>query len=254
MTQNLRRYLTFVCNCSSLEELWAAYTQKMAEFGFDRLIYGYTRYKTSRSLGDPDDFVILTNHDKAYIDLFLGQGKYSEAPMLRWALEHVGARSWGLLDDMAAAGELSASAQKMRELSKKIGVKAGYTVSFNSRSPREKGAIGLAARKGLTQVEVDALWEAYGADIALMNNVVHLKVLTMPYAASSRALSARQIEALQWVGDGKTAQDIAILMGLKKATVEKHLRQARERLCVETTAQAVFKAALQNQMFVFQGI
>ncbi|MFO7771946.1 MAG: LuxR family transcriptional regulator, partial [Roseovarius gahaiensis] len=33
-------------------------------------------------------------------------------------------------------------------------------------------------------------------------------------------------------------------------TVEKHLRLARQALGVETTAQAVLKAALQNQMFV----
>ncbi len=254
MTPNLHEYLMFICNCHSLEELWGAHTTKMAEFGFDRLIYGYTRYRTSRSLGDPDDFVILTNHDKAYIDVFLGQGKYFDAPMLRWALEHVGAESWRLLDQMAAAGELSPNAFEMREFNEKMGVKAGYTVSFNSRNTREKGAIALTARKGMTQEEVDTLWETFGPDIILMNNVAHLRILTMPYSAPSRALSPRQIEALQWVGDGKTTQDIAMLMGLKQATVEKHLRQARECLSVETTAQAVLKAALQNQMFVFEGI
>ena len=39
------------------------------------------------------------------------------------------------------------------------------------------------------------------------------------------------------------------LMGLTPATVEKHLRLAREALDVETTAQAVLKAAFYNQMF-----
>ena len=38
-------------------------------------------------------------------------------------------------------------------------------------------------------------------------------------------------------------------MGLTPATVEKHLRLARETMGVETTAQAVLKAAFQNQMF-----
>ena len=39
---------------------------------------------------------------------------------------------------------------------------------------------------------------------------------------------------------------------LTSATVEKHLRLAREALAVETTAQAVLKAALHNQMFVME--
>jgi DNA-binding CsgD family transcriptional regulator len=41
-------------------------------------------------------------------------------------------------------------------------------------------------------------------------------------------------------------------MGLTPATVEKHLRLARASLSVETSAQAVLKAALQNQMYVLE--
>ena len=55
---------------------------------------------------------------------------------------------------------------------------------------------------------------------------------------------------MEWVSDGKTTADIAVLMGLTVATVEKHLRNAREAMNVETTAQAVMKATLQNQIFV----
>jgi len=48
-------------------ELWDQHTRWMAEYGFDRLIYGYTRYRTSSSLGDPQDWVILTNHQPEYM-------------------------------------------------------------------------------------------------------------------------------------------------------------------------------------------
>ena len=57
-------------------------------------------------------------------------------------------------------------------------------------------------------------------------------------------------EVLEWVGDGKTTADIATIMGLTLATVEKHLRLARESLDVDTTAQAVLKASFQNQIYV----
>ena len=68
----------------------------------------------------------------------------------------------------------------------------------------------------------------------------------------TRKLTGRQREALEWVGEGKTTQDIATIMGLTQATVEKHLRLAREALGVETTAQAVLKASYQNQIFVIE--
>ncbi len=94
------------------------------------------------------------------------------------------------------------------------------------------------------------MWDRWGELIQLMNNIVHLKILTLPYTPPNQALTKRQREALEWVGSGKTMQDIATIMGLTPATVEKHLRLAREALNVDTTAQAVLKAALQNQMFV----
>ncbi|MFP3656183.1 LuxR C-terminal-related transcriptional regulator, partial [Burkholderia sp. SIMBA_052] len=78
------------------------------------------------------------------------------------------------------------------------------------------------------------------------------KILTLPYNAPNRGLTRRQREVLQWVGDGKTTQDIALLMGLTTATIEKHLRLAREALSVETTAQAILKAALHNQMYAIE--
>jgi len=246
----VKRYLNFVCGAESLEQLWHAHVQQMAEFGFDRLIYGYTRYKTETSLGDPDDFVILSNHQSEYLNGFLHKGLYFHAPMLRWALENEGAGSWRIVQEMAARDALTPQAKKVHEFNRKLDMNAGYTVSFYSASNRYKGAISLAARPGATQDEVDALWQERGEDIVLMNNVAHLKILTLPYTAPNRSLTKRQREVLQWVGDGKTTQDIALLMGLTPATIEKHLRLARESLSVETTAQAVLKAALHNQMYV----
>jgi LuxR family transcriptional regulator len=245
----MRDYLQFLANCGSLEELWDAHIQKMSEYGFDRLIYGFTRYRTSESLGDPDDFIILSNHNQCYLDVFLGEQKYIDAPMVKWALCHDGAASWDIIDQMYRARTMTAAEERFYRFNQSNQVTAGYTISFRSVSPRTKGAIALTARSGLPQAEVNALWEAHGADIHLMNNIAHLKILTLPHSPPARVLTTRQREALEWVGDGKTTHEIAGLMGLTPPTVEKHLRLARAALAVETTAQAVLKAALSNQMF-----
>ncbi len=249
---NVSEYLHVVCGAKTLEELWHAHVEQMAEFSFDRLIYGYTRYKTPTSLGDPEDFVVLSNHSPEYLNGFVHKGLYSSAPMLRWALENEGAGSWRLIQKMTEDGKLGADSEKVIAFNKKMNMTAGYTVSFYSTSARFKGAISLAAKAGMSQDDVDAVWEEHGTDIVLMNNVVHLKILTLPYTPPNRSLTKRQREALEWVGDGKTTQDIALLMGLTPATIEKHLRLARDALAVETTAQAVLKAALQNQMYVME--
>ncbi|WP_067262076.1 LuxR family transcriptional regulator, partial [Sulfitobacter sp. HI0054] len=234
----------------TIEELWDAHTRQMADYGFDRLIYGFTRYRTPTSLGDPADFVILSNQSTEYLNGYVHSGLYFNAPMLRWALNNEGACSWGSLAEITQRDGLSETEKRVIDFNASMDVTAGYTISFRSISARSKGAIALTARRGLSQDEVDAIWATHGADIQLMNEIAHLKILSLPYSSPNRSLTRRQLEVLQWVGDGKTTQDIALLMGLTAPTVEKHLRLAREALSVETTAQAVLKAAFANQMFV----
>lgn len=247
----LQSYLEAVIDAHSMEQVWAIHTEAMAAFGFDRLIYGFTRFRTANSFGAPEDLLILTNHDAAYTDRFIGDNMYFHAPMVKWASENVGARSWSWIEE--TMGEMSPNERRVVEFNKAKGVTAGYSVSFSNASRRSKGAIALTGRKGTSQAELDAMWARKGREIVIMNNVAHLKIIDLPFTHTKRSLTRRQREALEWVGDGKTTQDIATIMGLTQATIEKHLRLAREALDVETTAQAVLKASFQNQIFVIEG-
>lgn len=245
-------YLAGVTAAASIEELWTMHIEKMSEYGFDRLFYGFTRYRSATSLGDPGDFVVLSNHDPQFVRDFLYSGLVSHAPMVLWALENEGACSWSRIAEMVPPEKMTDKTREVLELNRAAKVTAGYTISFKSISARSKGAISLIAPDGTPQAEVDEMWKEHGADLVVMNNVAHLKIISLPYNAPDRSLTKRQREALEWVGDGKTMQDIAVLMNLTTATVEKHLRLAREALSVETTAQAVMKAAFLNQMFIME--
>lgn len=242
--------VTRLLDATTIEELWDVHTRAMADYGFDRLLYGCTQFRTASSLGHPDDFIVLTNHAPAYIEGFVQGGLYFHAPMLRWSLDHDGARSWSLLDDRLATDDLTLEERAVIDFNRKHGVTAGYSISFKSLHPRMKAAIALTACAEMTQAQVDAIWRAHGATILALNTVAHRCILSLPYQSPKHPLTDRQREVLGWVSDGKTVQDIAVLMGLRPVTVEKHLRLARHALSVETTAQAVLKAAFQNQIFV----
>ena len=64
-------YIEAITKAETLEQLWDMHTARMAQYGFDRLIYGYTSFRTSVSLGDTEDFMVLSNHDREYLDRFL---------------------------------------------------------------------------------------------------------------------------------------------------------------------------------------
>lgn len=242
-------FLEEVLRASSIEDIWSLHTRRMARYGFDRLLYAFSRFRAPNSVGNPEDSLILSNHDPDYLRSYAKDGLYKAGPMMRWASGNVGAQSWRMMHDHMRNERLTADESKVAELNRRFGVVAGYSIGFREVSIRAKGGIGLCARKGLSQDDVEQIWAEHGREITVLNNVIHLRISALPYV-TRKVLTARQREALEWVGEGKTTQDIATIMGLTAATVEKHLRLAREVLDVETTAQAVLMASFRNQIFV----
>ena len=239
-----------IAAASSVEDVWQLLSTRMGDYGFDRVIYAFTRFKSRKGYGDPLDALILTNHSPRYAEKFFGEALYFNAPMVRWTAENVGACSWRWVHEniqQMTPGEL-----KVLEFNRSMGVLAGYSISFPHTSYRSRGAMALTAPEATSQDEVDAIWAEHGRVIHALCNVAHLKLMSLPYGNAKRSLTKRQREVLEWVGDGKTTQDIATIMGLTPATVEKHLRLAREALEVDTTAQAVLKASMQNQIFLLE--
>jgi len=240
-------YLEKIHEPTSIEGAWDVVVKYMSSFGFDRMLYGFTRFGTATSFGETDDILILTNHSKAYLGPYIDQGMYFDAPMHKWAAKNTGACSWSQFTQPDV--QLTPAEQKLMDFNASHRVTAGVTISFRNISNKVKGAIGLVAKAGMSQRDVDFLMGLRGREIVQMCNVAHLKLTSLSYSPAGSRLTDRQRETLHWVSEGKTTRDIATIMGLTTATVEKHLRLARAALNVDTTAQAVIKASHQNQIF-----
>ncbi|MEZ5754493.1 MAG: LuxR family transcriptional regulator [Paracoccaceae bacterium] len=241
--------LSRIAEATTVRSVWDLATGHFAGLGFGRVNYGFTRFLGERGIDNPEDAVFLTTADADYVRHYFASGLFARTPAFRWAQQNSGACTWGWIDAAFRKGELSADEAAAVEQNARMGITAGLTVSFPETSTRSKGALGMIADPGLDHAAVDAIWEANRQEILALANMMHLKIVNMPGANGRRPLTQRQREALEWVADGKTTQDVAVLMGVSPAMVEKHLRLAREALEVETTAQAVAKAALLNMIF-----
>lgn len=238
-----------IAEAQSIDEVWSLATGHFATLGFSRVNYGFTRFRHLRTIGDPDDALFLTTCDPDYARRYFQGGFYARTPVFRWAERTSGSCTWRWVKEAYEAGRLSADEAESVRQNVAMGVTAGVSVSFPEASARAKGAIGLIADIGLDHDAVDRIWAEHKDAIVAIAHMMHLRVIQLPHLSRYRALSPRQREALEWVADGKTTQDVALLMGVSPAMVEKHLRLAREALAVETTAQAVAKAAMLNMIF-----
>ena len=64
--------------------------------------------------------------------------------------------------------------------------------------------------------------------------------------APAQPLSSREIECLHWLAAGKTISESAIILGISERTLRFHVNNARERLGVATTTQAIVAATLKH--------
>ena len=224
-------------------------TAYFAGHGFKRCNYGFTRFHGERTVGDPDDALFMTTCDANYAHFYFRNGFFARTPAFRWAQANTGACTWTWVREAFLAGQLSAEEAETVRQNAALGIVAGISISFPETSSRARGAMGLIADPGIDAAAVDQLFAEKRDEFLAVANMMHLRLIQLPFSIRRRPLTERQREALEWVADGKTTQDVALLMEVSPAMVEKHLRLAREALSVDTTTQAVAKAALMNLIF-----
>lgn len=245
--------VTAIVHAQSVEEAWNACVAAMHALGFAHVIYGYSPDSRGTALGSPDDFLVLSTLNRRDMNEVVARGHYQHSVTFNWALFNTGVISWSVDPaDVLPAGTFQPSDEALAHFAR-IGLEAGCSVGFRHIRTRGVGAMALTARDGVTQHQVDSILPRLSDTIFLLATVTHRALISLPWQRPSGSLTERQREVLEWVGEGKTTADIACIMGLTPATVEKHLRLARQCLGVETTAHALIKAAFLNQVYV-QGV
>ena len=226
------------------DRVWKIFADALSSLGFDNMIYGATRLPHEDRFGDIRDALILHRGPQTYADIYLGEELYLYSPTYDWAARNSGFASWPEAM-MQFKGQPRPEHMRIVQLNAQFGMRAGYVGSLNDVVRGMHGVIGISP-SGMEQPEADALWSKVGHQVETLSNLLHLRIACLPMPGQRRPLTTRQREVLHWSAQGKTMQDIADIMDLSAATVEKHLRMARDSLDATTTAHAVQKATSMN--------
>jgi LuxR family transcriptional regulator len=242
---DLSDYMDKMISSQDTNALWAIYAEAMTALGFDKLIYGGTRLPQGARLGDIRDAMILHHGPQGYADAYIGEELYLSSPTYEWAVHNSGFASWA---DAVQQFKSSPTPEQMRilQLNAEYGLFAGYVGALSDVVRGMHGVIGISPVGSIDQAATDELWTKVGKQVETLSNLLHLRIASLPFVIQRRPLTSRQKEALHWFAQGKTMQDIATIMGLSSATIEKHLRMARDSLDAQTTAHAVQKATSLN--------
>ncbi|WP_179381235.1 helix-turn-helix transcriptional regulator [Jannaschia marina] len=242
----LRNILFAAC----VEDVWALLRETMARFGFDRINYSYAPALRDPAQASRSLRFTLTSHPNPRVATVYRGALLDRSPMRRWASENVGAISWSRQPDLLRSYDMVEEGPALNALLAELGFHAGYTLGFPRTAETGKGAMGLTARADFDQADVDVIWARHGTAIEALAGAAHARMVQLPLVLPHVSLTDRQRAILNWIADGKTVQDVALLLDRSVGAIEKQLREARTRLGVETTAHAIARVALLNQLSV----
>lgn len=237
----------------SAEQVWQRYVSALTHLGFPHVSYHGMRLLRSESARMIDDSILLSSHSPRLLHELLSQNLLQNAPMYRWMERNHGSQSWDWMRTQRIAGRLSPADERAMDLFTRYGYVAGYAISLGDSVARLRAGVILNGAIGQRQDKLDETWTQTRREIEALTGVVHLRIASMPFNQPEEVLTLRQREVLECISVGQTTQEIAELLDVTPATVEKHLRLARKALGARTTAQAILLAASRRQIFIDPG-
>ncbi|CDX38753.1 LuxR family transcriptional regulator [Mesorhizobium sp. SOD10] len=172
----------------------------------------------------------LSNHYHA-IDPVIARAQGCQCPFL-----------WGLHYSRTGLSDFE---QKLFDEAAAFGIRCGLTIPILDK--RGNVAAMSFAADGLSPALL-RVSERYQEAFRFMATCFHICVrrkLSADRVVNGVQLTPREYECLEWAAQGKSARDIASIVGIRRRTASFHLENARKKLGLRTRMQAVaqFSAA-----------
>lgn len=212
------------------EDFFAELSKITSALGFDFCAYGIRMpYPLSAPRTE-----MLNNYPKPWqqvyqqknylqVDPTVHHGLSSQLPIV-WS-DQVFAKTPELMEDARSFGLEYGWAQSSRQANGTVGM---LTLARSSE---------MLGPSELARYRYQLLWLTQVSHHGLASRICAEK-FDMP------ELSLRELEMLKWTADGKTAEEIALILGITTRTVNFHISQAMRKLDVVNKTAATVKAAL----------
>ncbi len=222
------------------DRLWRAFSEKLAELGFDKL--NYTVLMPTESAEAPG----LINPSLSTMPLeWLADYKARRLDLIDPLVEYATAGGKDpILFDTASDGDIGEVARTAR----RGGMKSGVLVPI----PEGRGspAAGMVIGSSLEAAEAHERVKVHGALLMAMTKVFHAGVAgqIMLRTHGAVALSTREKACLQAVANGQRISAIAHDLKIAEVTVGLHLKNARKKLGARSLPEAVARGLVFQQI------
>lgn len=201
--------------------------------GFDRWSYG---------IGAPANPQVLGTYPEVWTNNALGDGGFTD-PILRAAIKRDAPLVWNLSHKESLPSGMTVRESRMVKDCWDHGLRSGITLATRSNSTAASCILSVCS-ESCTQDHLRVFQEPAVVMVAHFFREAVRRVLgEQVMRPDSHGLVEREIQCLQWAMEGKTNDEIGVILEIKGATVNFHLGNAAKKLGTSGRMQT-FAAAL----------
>lgn len=234
MFQQREQLIALLEKQTTSRHLWQQVFRCLAEQGFDRVIY---------LNGDPKNIQVETTFNASWNEHYVEQGFMDRDPFMRYcATQYYTVRTG--IDHVHEHPYLTAAETQIINEASECGFRSGFSSTLQRFDGHKVSAWNIGSR--LSGREVTQLLEEklpylqligyYGAlfneQLNALGDKAHIEI----------QLTSRERRCLALCASGFRTRDIADLLKRSEATIEFHLRNAREKLGARTREHAIYLA------------
>ncbi|HEY8521049.1 MAG TPA: LuxR family transcriptional regulator [Gammaproteobacteria bacterium] len=219
-----------------LLELKETLVQFRERLGFDHFIYGV---RLPAALTTISHFII-SDYPEAWLKEYIDRNYAEVDPVVRHCIRYHEPYCWDRLRENADEKVLA-----FADAAASHGLVGGISIGIHGHAG-DDGIFSVAARRVVVTDSDEALAAIpyLTAILPYIHACVSRLTSFQEAGVDKPRLSERELECLLWSAEGKTAEEIGIILSISTATVTFHLKNVIEKLGVTNRNQAIAKATL----------
>jgi LuxR family transcriptional activator of bioluminescence operon len=184
--------------------------------------------------------ITLTNFPAEWVDSYFQDRLAASDPILKYSLSHSTPILWSELENLS--GFNSVSDKAFMDMGRKAGLRHGLTVPLNPPSG-QTSFFSLASADALfDENRLGNLLAGAGMfSTYLLDAYIRIDKIENPKA---NELTKRELECVFWACEGKTAWEMAHIVGVSERTINFHLTSVIKKLGASNRQHAVAKAVM----------
>jgi DNA-binding CsgD family transcriptional regulator len=229
----------------TLDEVDDALKRVLANFGVGHFVLYQATDRARRPTGARIAGPMHKDWRKHYVD----NGMANHDELLSWGLKSAAPTTWTRFSD---ENDISSGQKLMFDEAKNFGLNDGFYLPIHQADGSMHGVSMMVPEKLESDSRVLAALHLLALYYSIAANRLGLSPPEPPSPpeGSKGILTPRQRQCLQWVRAGKSSWEIGEILSLSEHTINEHLEEARKRLKVYTTTQAVIEAALRGLIHI----